>query len=79
MVKIYYYYDPILKSEDGRYTVDYYCSDSKHKVWVGCHCGESPRDVLKFVRELVDRLNRTQTLFGSNSWICRWFRFMRRI
>ena len=79
MCKIRYYYDPILKSEDGRYRIDYYCSDSKRQVFVGCHCGDSPRNVLKFVSELVDRLNKNQTLFGSNGRICRWIRFMRRI
>ena len=60
MGKIYYYYDPLVKSNDnryGRYTVDYFCTDGKKTVWAGYQAEKSPTAALEKVRKLVDALN----------------------
>lgn len=71
--KITYYYNPVVKSNDeGRYSVNYYCSDGKHTSWAGCHNSDSPTESLRFVMSLVEKLNRPRPLFGHNGRIAQW-------
>ena len=75
MRKIYYYYDPVVQTNDyrDRFTVNYYWTDGKTSLWAGRHCGTSPTATLKFVRELVDDLNEPRPLFGWEGRIALWF------
>jgi hypothetical protein len=71
--KITYYYNPVVKSNDeGRYSVDYYCSDGKHSRWAGCHNSDSPIESLSFVMRLIEKLNCPRPLFGHNGRIAQW-------
>jgi hypothetical protein len=79
MRKIHYYYDPIVKSNDDRYSVDYYCSNGKLNVWAGTLNGNSYSDVLLRVRNIVEKLNEPRPIFGRNGKICQWLWFMKRI
>lgn len=70
---IRYYYDPVVKSDDeGRYSVNYYCSDGKRSRWAGCHNSDSPTEALRFVMRLVEKLNNPRPLFGQNGRIAQW-------
>lgn len=77
MRKIYYYYDPAVKSHDDRYYVDIYCTNGKKKVWAGKMYGDTPTEALGYVRKFVERLNRPKSLFGYNGKICLWWWFIR--
>lgn len=77
MRKIYYYYDPAVKSHDDRYYVDIYCTNGKKKVWAGKMYGDTPTEALGYVRKFVERLNRPKSLFGYNGRICQWWWFIR--
>lgn len=71
---IRYYYNPVVKSNDeGRYSVNYYCSDGKRSRWAGCHNSDSPTEALRFVMRLVEKLNNPRPLFGQNGRIAQWF------
>lgn len=75
MRKIYYYYDAGVKSNDGRYTVDFYCTNGKKIVWAGQITDDSPTAALKFVRGLIDKLNKPKSFFKR---IYQWWWFMTR-
>jgi hypothetical protein len=79
MRKIHYYYDAAVKSHDGRYSVDYYCSNGKSRVWAGRFNGKSYKDVLTHVRNIVEKLNQPKPIFGQNGRFCQWLWFMKRI
>lgn len=73
IMAIRYYYDPVVKSDDeGRYSVNYYCSDGKRSRWAGCHNSDSPTEALRFVMRLVEKLNNPRPLFGQNGRIAQW-------
>lgn len=76
--KVYYYYDPIVKCDDGRYYVDFYCTNGKKTVWTGRHIEDSPTAVVEFVRELIDKLNQPKPLFGKYGRIYQWWWFWKR-
>lgn len=79
MVKNRYYYDPIVKSKDNRYYVDYYCTDNKHIVWAGRFIEDSPIEALKNVRNFINNLDEPRPIFGLNSRISQWFWWRKRI
>lgn len=80
--KIYYYYDPIVKKseDDGhyRYSVDYFCTNGKKKVFAGRFNRNSPTAALKTVQEIVCALNQPRPLFGYKGKICQWFYWLKR-
>lgn len=63
MKQLYYYYDPHLKLEDGRYSVDYFCTDSKRSVWAGRLNGDTYDEVLRNVKKFIDNLNKRRSFF----------------
>lgn len=73
MVKISYYYDPIMKSYDERYYMDYYCSDGKTRLWAGRCISETPTALLKDIRNIVSGLNKPRAFFGQNGKLSQWF------
>lgn len=79
MGKLYYYYDPAVKSHDDRYYVDIYCTNGKKKVWAGKMYGDTPTEALGYVRKFVEKLNQPKPIFGQNGRICQWLWFMKRI
>lgn len=79
MRKIRYYYDPILKSNDGRYSVDFYCTDSKVSIWSGRLNGDTYADVLIQVKDLLNSLNKPRPLFGQNGRIRQWLWWRKQI
>ena len=79
MKQLRYYYDPVLKSHDNRYFVDYYCSDGKTRVWAGRFNGKSYADVLIHVRNIVEKLNTPKPFFGKYGRLMTWLRWKMRI
>lgn len=79
MGKLYYYYDPAVKSHDDRYYVDYYCTNGKTRVLAGTISGKYYTYVLSQVRNIVEKLNQPKPIFGQNGRICQWLWFMKRI
>ena len=75
MKKIYYYYNPVVKSDENRqrFAVDYYCTDSKTTIWSGRIVEESPTAALYRVRQLVNALNEPRPLFGFEGRLHQWF------
>ena len=75
MKKIYYYYDPLVQTNEylDRFAVNYYCTDGKRSIWSGRIVEESPTAVLYRVRELVNALNKPRPLFGWDGRIVQWF------
>ena len=77
MGKIYYYYDPVVRSDSnhyGRYSVRYYCTDGKKSEWAGSLCEDSPTAALEKVRKLIDELNKPRDIFESlEQW---WWFYM---
>jgi hypothetical protein len=78
MRQIVYYYDPILKSKDNRWSVDVYVSDGKKTFWEATLNGDTYSEVLCNVRNFVNNLNKTIALFGINGKINMWFWWMKR-
>lgn len=88
MVKIYYYYNPVvkrydtdvrdvnMKSNDRRYYVDYFCGNGRKSFWVGRFNGDTPMEALKKVRNIVEELNQPRPLFGKNGRIAQWLWFI---
>lgn len=76
--KIYYYYDPIVKSKDDRYSVDYFCTNGKKKIFAGRLNGDSPTAALKNVQKIVCALNQPRPLFGFKGKIYQWFYWLKR-
>lgn len=86
--KIYYYYNPVvkqydpdvrdvnMKSDDRRYYVDYFCSNGRKSFWAGRFNGDTPIEVLKQVRSVVEALNEPRPLFGKNGRIAQWLWFI---
>lgn len=79
MEKIRYYYNPILKSNDGRYTVDYFCSDGKTSIWSGSLNGNTYEEVLSKVKHYIMILNAPRPLFGRKGRIAQWFWWRKQI
>ena len=81
MKKIYYCYDPLLKSNEdrSRFAVDYYCTDGKHIVWSGRVVEDTPTAALYRVRNLVSGLNEPRPLFGFEGRIHQWLWWKDRI
>ena len=81
MRKIYYYYDPVLKSNDerSRFAVDYYCTDGKRSIWSGRIVEDSPTATLYRVRELVNAFNKPRPLFGFEGRLHQWLWWRERI
>ena len=80
MKKIYYYYDPLLKSNDdlGRFAVDYYCTDGKVSVWAGRVVEDYPTAALYNVRKLVNALNEPRPFWGWDGKIMQWIWWVKR-
>ena len=78
MRKIYYYYDPVMKSEDNRCSLDVYVTDGKRTFWEATVNGDTYSEVLCNVRNFVDNLNKPRALFGINGKINMWFWWMKR-
>lgn len=78
MRQIVYYYDPILKSKDNRWSVYVYVSDGKKTFWEVTLNGDTYSEVLCNVRNFVNNLNKTIALFGINGKINMWFWWMKR-
>ena len=79
MKKLYYYYDPILKSHDNRYSVDYFHTDGKTTLWSGRINGDTHEEVLTNVRQMVEKLNEPRPLFGINGRLASWIHWKRQI
>ena len=79
MRKIYYYYDPVMKSKYERCAIDYYCTDGEHTVWSGRINGDSYDETLQKANEIVSSLNKPRPLFGCNGRLAQWFWWMKRI
>ena len=79
MRKIYYYYDPAVKSHDDRYYVDIYCTNGKKKVLVEKMYGDTPTEALGYVRKFVERLNRPKPFFGNWGRLSEWIRWKKKI
>ena len=75
MGKIYYYYDPVVQTNDyrDRFAVDYYCTDGKRSIWAGRLVENTPTAVLYRVRNLVSDLNKPRPLFGFEGRLHQWF------
>jgi hypothetical protein len=82
MKKIYYFYDPVLKSNEVSgckyYIVDIYCTNGKKSIFTKSILNDSPIAALKFARRLVNKLNRPRPIFGYNGRICQWLWFITR-
>ena len=76
MGKIYYYYDPIVKEEGFHYSVDYYCTNGRKKVWAGKMVGETQIAALKCVKNVVNILNMPRPIFGQCSLLSKWIWWM---
>lgn len=81
MSKIYYYYNPVVKSheERSRFFVDYYCTDGNRSVWSGRIVEDSPTAALYRVRKLVSDLNEPRSFFGWDGKLMQWIWWMRRV
>lgn len=79
MRQIVYYYDPILKSEDNRWSVDVYVTDGKRTYWEAMVNGDTYSEVLCRVRQFVDNLNKPRPFFGQNGRLAQWLWWMKRI
>lgn len=73
MRRITYYYDSLMKSSDGRYSVDYFCSDSRVSIWAGRITEDSPTEALKKAWDVVDELNKPRAFFGREGRLAQWF------
>jgi hypothetical protein len=75
MGKIYYYYDPVVQTNDyhDRFAVNYYETNGKQKVWAGRLVESTPTAALYRVRNLVSALNKPRPLFGCDGRIAQWF------
>ena len=75
MKKIYYYYDPVVQTNEyrDRFAVNYYETNGKQKVWAGRIVDGSPTAALYRVRQLVDALNEPRPLFGFEGRLHQWF------
>ena len=76
MRKIYYYYDPIVKEEGFHYSVDYYCTNGRKKVWAGKMVDETQIAALKCAKNIVNILNMPRPLFGQCSLLSKWIWWM---
>lgn len=79
MIQLKYFYDPVLKCHDNRYTVNYYCSDGKTRVWSGSINGDTYQFVLSTVTSIVNNLNKPKALFGNDGRLMTWVRWKKRI
>ena len=79
MKKFEYYYSSIMKSDDGQYSVDYYCTDGNISVWTGRINDDSPTAALKKAWDVVDELNRPRPFFGRDGRLAQWFWWKRKI
>ena len=81
MKKIYYYYDPLVQTNEyrDRFAVNYYCTDGKRSIWSGRIVEESPTAVLYRVRELMNALNKPRPLFGFEGRLHQWFWWRERV
>jgi hypothetical protein len=79
MKKIKYYYDPILKSYEGRYYIDYYCSDGKNRLWSGRCIADTPTATLKDVRNIIAGLNKPRAFFGNCGRLEQWIWWKKQI
>ena len=75
MGKIYYYYDPVVQTDDyrERFAVNYYETNGKQIVWAGRLVESTPTAALYRVRNLVSELNKPRPLFGLDGRIAQWF------
>ena len=76
MGRIYYYYDPVVRTDDyypDRFAVDYYETNGKQKVWAGRVIESTPTAALDKVRNLVNDFNKPRPLFGWDGRIVQWF------
>lgn len=75
MGKIYYYYDPVVQTNDyrDRFAVNYYETNGKQKIWAGRLVESTPTAALYRVRNLVNDLNKPRPLFGWDGRIAQWF------
>lgn len=72
MGKIYYYYDPIVKSGRLKYYVAYYCTNGKKKVMAGYSQGDTPIAALRIAKNIIHILNAPRPLFGQCSLMSKW-------
>lgn len=75
MKKIYYYYDPVVQTNEyrDRFAVNYYETNGKQKVWAGRIVESTPTAALYRVRQLVNALNEPRPLFGFEGRLHQWF------
>ena len=72
MGKLYYYYDPIVKSGRLKYYVAYYCTNGKKKVMAGYTQGDTQIEALRNAKNIVHILNAPRPLFGYCSLMSKW-------
>lgn len=80
MRRLSYYYNPIvIENYNGRYTVNYYCSDGKNRIWKGQFTSDTYIDTMKNIRNIISALNKPRPLFGQNGRLHQWIWWKRAI
>lgn len=79
MGKLYYYYDPIVKSGELRYYINYYLTDGRKTISEGYIDGDTQIAALRKVKNVVHILNAPRPIFGHDGRLNRWFKWMKSI